>query len=130
DDFGIDTVTLRLRLADGGGRVLEPKPYEGGKSFRRDSDGTYPTSLEYKDSVSLAGLKDEHGKPVALAPDLVLEYWLEATDNCTVPQANVGKSKVHRVKLSAPPPEPMKQQEQQQQAAERKQAEAKHQQQQ
>ena len=130
DDFGIDTVTLRLRLLDGGGRVLKPKPYQDGKSFRRDKDGTYPTSLEYKDSVPLTSLTDEAGKPAPLSEGMVLEYWLEATDNCTVPNANVGKSKVKRVRIAAAPTEPAKQQEQQKQATDRKQTETKHQQQQ
>ena len=130
DDFGIDSVTLRLRLADGGGRVLQPKPYQDGKSLRRDTDGTFPTTVEYKDSVPLAGLKDEAGRPVVLAEGMILEYWLEAVDNCTVPQPNLGKSRVQRVRLAAPATEPAKQQEQKQQADQRQQAEAKHQQEQ
>jgi hypothetical protein len=119
DDFGIDTVTLRLRLADGGGRMLQPKPYQGGKSFKREADGTYPTSLEYKDSVPFAGLKDETGKPVVLTEGMILEYWLEAVDNCTVPQPNVGKSRIQRVRFVAPVTEPVKREEQKQRADQR-----------
>jgi len=130
DDFGIDTVTLRLRLADGGGRMIQPKPYQDGKSFKREVDGTYPTSLEYKDAVPLTGLKDGTGKPVVLTEGMILEYWLEAVDNCTVPRANTGISKVQRVRLGAPITEPAKRQEQQQQAAQRQQADARHQQEQ
>jgi collagen type III alpha len=129
DDFGIDTVTLQMRLANGE-RKLASKPYQDGKSFRRESDGTYPTRLEYKDSVSLGTLKDESNEPIELHEGMILEYWLEATDNCTVPQANVGRSKVRRVRITAPIAEPKQQEEQQQQAAERQQAEAQHQQQQ
>ncbi len=92
DDFGVEAVTLKMRVA--GGPALKDKPYQNGASFRRESDGSWPTSVEYKDSVKLETLNLKEGT--------LIEYWLEATDNCTVPKANVGKSKVLTVKLGPP----------------------------
>src|SRR5206468_2611276 len=102
DDIGIDKLTLKMRLAEPMPRDLAGKPYQDGKSFRRDEkDGTFswPTSLEYKDSVDLNKLTDSSGQPVSLKEGMVLEYLLEATDNRTKPGAsgpepdpNVGKS--------------------------------------
>jgi hypothetical protein len=126
DDFGIDTVALRLQLKGYAGLALKGKPFQGGKSFRREADGTFPNSLAYKDSIKLAELTDEAGKPVPLKEGTVLEYWLEAIDNCTVPGPNVGRSKVQSVKLGPPLTEPAKQAEQQQAAARRAKQEADH----
>jgi collagen type III alpha len=128
DDFGIDRVALRVRLLvpNGPARNLAGKPYQNGESFRRAADGTFPTALEYKDSIALDKLTDEAGQPVTLKPDAVIEYWIEATDNCTVPTANVGKSKVQRVRLVAPKEEPKQKGDIQQQAEKRKQDEAAH----
>ncbi len=117
DDHGIASATLKFKVA--GGPAIAPKPFREGKTFQRDTDKSYPTSLDYKDSVKLDALKGTDGKPVVLQPDTVLEYWVEATDNCTVPAANVGKSKVQRVRLTKPEMEPMKQQEQQKQQEKR-----------
>ena len=125
DDQGIDTTTLRFQLA---GKLLAPKPYQGGKTFKRDADGSYPTLVETKDSVSFADLKDEAGRKVTLKEGDVLEYWIEATDNCTVPAANVGKSKVQRVKVLPPETKPEPQKLQEQKASERKNEEQKHEQ--
>ncbi|HEY2784708.1 MAG TPA: hypothetical protein VGJ05_06995, partial [Fimbriiglobus sp.] len=127
DDQGIDTVTLRLQLS---GKPLAPKPYDGGKSFKRDADGSFPTRVETKDSVSFADLKDAAGHTIVPKEGDVLEYWVEAVDNCTVPTAHVGKSKVHRVKILAPVTAPQPQKQQQQQASDRKKEEQAHDQQQ
>ncbi len=126
DDFGLAGLTLRLRIAETPPVVLEPKKYRDGKSFRRASDQSDPTVFEYKDSVKLSTLKTKTGDAVKLAPGTVLEYWLEATDNCTTPTANVGKSKVQRVKI-APLTPPAEQKKQEQNQAERGEQEKKHQ---
>ncbi|HEX4609003.1 MAG TPA: hypothetical protein VH092_12425, partial [Urbifossiella sp.] len=109
DDYGLDKLTLKLKLAAPAERPLADRPYLAGKSFRRESDGTYPKSLEYKDSVELPKLTDPAGGKVELKEGMVLEYWLEATDNRTKPgptgpepDPNTGKSKVKRVRLAAP----------------------------
>lgn len=132
DDFGLDTVTLRLKLVapNQPPKLLQPKPYQNGQSFKRAADGTYPTALQYKDSVPFAGLKDETGAAVDLKPDMTIEYWLEARDNCTVPEANVGKSRVQKVVLTPAPEEPKRKDEVQKQAANRRGEDAKFQQQQ
>jgi hypothetical protein len=120
DDFGLETAALVVKVpqADGSGIELRKK-YLGGESLKRTKDGIHPASLNYKDSVRLDSLKNDAGKPVALQPDMVLEYWIEATDNCTEPKANVGKSAVQRVKLLPPPAKPEQTKEQEQKAGER-----------
>jgi hypothetical protein len=130
DDFGIDTVTLRLRLVEPVQKPLAPKPYQGGRSFRREADGTWPKSLEVKDSVDFTKLADANGLPVELKADTVLEYWLEATDNRTrpgptgpEPDPNVGRSKPKRVRLTPPPADPDRQEKQQAQKEKRRQEE-------
>jgi hypothetical protein len=132
DDFGIDKVTLRFKLTapNQPTKPLKGKPYQNGQSFKRAADGTYPTALDYKDSVALPSLTDEAGQPVELKPDAVLEYWLEAVDNCTIPEANVGKSKVQKVRLVPAKVEPQQKDELKKQAEKRKADEAAHQQQQ
>jgi hypothetical protein len=112
DDFGLDKLTLKLRIAEPAPLDLKDKPYQEGKSFRRsEKDGSFswPTSLDYKDSVDLAKVTDAGGQPVMLKEGMVLEYWLEAADNRTKPGAagpeadpNIGKSDVKRVRLGPP----------------------------
>jgi hypothetical protein len=109
DDFGIAKLTLRMRLTEPEPRALAAKPYLEGKSFKREKDGSYPTSLEYKDSVDFTKLTDEGGAKVELKEGMVIEYWLEATDNRTKlgaagpdPDPNVGKSEVKRVRVGPP----------------------------
>ncbi len=106
DDFGIDTITLKMRILGATERPLPDRPFLNSKetSFRRTKDDTWPTDVDYKDSVDLAKLtKDAAGLKLDLTPDMVIEYWLEATDNCTEPKANVGRSEVKRVRLLPPP---------------------------
>lgn len=117
DDFGIDTVTLRMKVVEPAEKPLTAKPFNGGKSFRREADGTWPRSLDTKDSVDLANLTDDKGQPVPLADGVVIEYWLEATDNRTKPgpaggaepDPQVGRSKVKRVRVTPPVVEPEQQ---------------------
>ncbi|CAN5315641.1 hypothetical protein BH11PLA2_BH11PLA2_00050 [soil metagenome] len=125
DDFGLASLTLKLKIV--GGVILHSKQYLGGKSLMRESDKTYPLTVDYKDSYKLGTVKDETGKAVELKTDMVLEYWLEATDNCTVPQPNVGKSKVYKVRLASPTTEPDQKQGEQKSEETRKNDEANHQ---
>ncbi len=91
-----------LRMNVVAGPVLKPKVYRPEKSFRR-ADGSYPQELAYKDYVELENITDQAGKPVKLLPGMVIEYWLEATDNCDYPEPNVGKSEPHkRVRIVEP----------------------------
>ncbi|AWM37910.1 hypothetical protein GobsT_40250 [Gemmata obscuriglobus] len=129
DDFGVDTITLKMRLTGATARDLLERPFLYGKSksFKREKDGTYPTDVEYKGSVNFAELtKAPAGVPFEAKPDMVIEYWLEATDNCTEPKPNVGRSAVKRVRLAPPVVEEPKKQEQKQQNNERKNEEQKH----
>ncbi|QDU21587.1 hypothetical protein [Urbifossiella limnaea] len=132
DDYGLDKLTLKLKLADVAARPLADRPYLGGKSFRRDADGTYPVNLAYKDSVELGKLTDPAGGKVELKEGMVLEYWLEATDNRTKPGSTgpepdpqVGKSAVKRVRL-LPPLTPPEQKDQEARRDQRKQDEKQH----
>lgn len=105
DDYGIATVTLKMRTLGATGRQLPDAPLLNGKdpTFRREMDGTYPTDIDYKGSIDFAKIKkDAAGLPVDLTPGTVIEYWLEATDNCTEPKANVGVSNKKTVRLGAP----------------------------
>jgi hypothetical protein len=130
DDFGIDTVTLRLKRT-GAPLNFQPVPYRGGKSFRR-ADGSYPTALTnagesrtgYKETVQLTSLKDSTGRAYQPQPGDVIEYWLEATDNCTEPKPNVGRSAVRTVKIAPAVTDPPKQ-EQLRKDGQRRQAEQK-----
>src|SRR5208283_4552235 len=89
------------------------RPYREGKSFQL-VDGTFPRDLDYQDFVALDNLKNQEGKPVTFTTGTVLEYWLEALDNCDYPQANRGESQHFKVTLtdSLPPQEKKQQQEQ------------------
>jgi hypothetical protein len=113
DDLGVESMTLRMQVA--GGPLLQPKPYRGGKSFKL-ADGGYPKMLEYKDAVALDKLKDDQDKPFAMAPKIVLEYWLEAADACDFPKPNVGESNKFKVTIGDPDNDQKKQQEQRHQA--------------
>src|SRR5207248_11644514 len=85
DDFGLKGMTLRLRVKEGPQEPeLEATPYRPGVSFQL-KDGSYPTDLSYKDFVALEKLKTAKGQPFPLSAGMVLEYWLEAVDNCDYP---------------------------------------------
>src|SRR5262249_9746498 len=98
---------------------LRPQPYREGKSFRL-TEGGYPKTLEYKDSFDLAKAQDADGKPAGLRPKMVLEYWLEAQDDCDYPGPNVGRSKVYKVTRGEPDAD-QKRQEQERQKAQQEQ---------
>jgi hypothetical protein len=118
DDFGITQMTLRLRVS--GGPVLQARPYRAGKSFQL-AGGGYPIALDYKDFVELEKVKTEAGAPFGLKAGMELKYWLEATDNCDYPKAQVGRSKEYAVKIVEPSPSP--EQQKQRQAAQQSQKE-------
>ena len=129
DDFGVSAVALKLQLAGPRPQLLQALPYRGGKSLRRESDGSFPTRVEVKLSPVLSELKSLSGEPANVAEGAVIEYWLEAADNCTLPGANVGRSKSRRVKVG-PPASPERQAAQNQQRAQRQGEEREHNQQQ
>lgn len=129
DDFGVDTITLKMRLTGAAARDLPDQPFLYGKSpsFKREKDGTWPTDVEYKGSVNFAELTRDAAKlPFEVKPDMVFEFWLEATDNCTEPKPNVGKSAVKRVRLTPPVMDEPKKKDLDQQKNERKDEEQKH----
>ncbi|HEY1376596.1 MAG TPA: DUF4175 family protein, partial [Gemmataceae bacterium] len=119
DDYGIVAMRLCLQLPDAEKpTALAPKPYRPGKVFKF-ADDTYPRALDYKDFLPLDQLKTTIGAAVPLKPGTVIEYWLEAEDNCDNPKANVGRSKVYRVTLAE------KQEEDNKQAADQRAAQDK-----
>ena len=129
DDFGIDTITLKMKIVSPVERPLLDRPYLNGKarSFQRAKDKTWPTDVDYKDSVDLAQLKaDPVGLPLELKPDTVIEFYLEATDNCTEPKPNVGRSVAKRVRLTAPKVEEQDKKQLDQEKDARKNEEQKH----
>ena len=102
DDHGVDKLTLKMRLIGAENFDLVSKPYRGGMSFFRKEDNSWPTRVEYKDFVKLPDLRMEGKANWRVAPGMVIEYWLEATDNCTVPGPNFGRSKAKRFHVMAP----------------------------
>jgi hypothetical protein len=120
DDFGLDKLTLKMQLRRPGEAKpvdLADLPYRAGKSFKRDSDSSYPRRIEYKqllelDQLRLAGA-DPKAEPLQLAEKSEIDYYLEAVDNCDFPGPNVGKSKVQKIIVLPPHRDPeQKQQEQ------------------
>lgn len=107
DDFGLTDLTLRLKLKDGD--LLQPRVYRGDEkkgdaSPFRFPDGTFPRRLAYKDILDLAKLKDAQGRDLKLRPGMVIEYWLEATDNCDYPKANVARTeRTYLITIAQPP---------------------------
>jgi collagen type III alpha len=118
DDIGVVGMTLRLQVDQG--PVLQPKPYREGKSFKL-ADGGYPKRLDYQDFVELEKVKLEPGQPFALQPDMVVHYWLEATDNCDYPRPNTAQSKHLRVKIGPPNQDKQQQDKERQQAQQQQQ---------
>ena len=136
DDFGIDKVRLRMRVEN---RDLTPIPYMGGKSFLRQRDNTWPTDLDFKLSADLTKLTYADGTKFDAKEGAVIEFWVEAIDNCTEVKpvedwnkqvGNVGRSNVQRVTLTPPAMEPEKKQQIDQQKQQRGNEEKQHSQQQ
>jgi hypothetical protein len=123
DDYGLTQLVLKMRIVDG--IELQPKVYrkskdEGAFDFRFD-DGTFPRSIDYKDFVELDKVNDTQGRVYPLAPGKVVEYWLEAIDNCDYPEPNIGYSKKFKVTIAKP--EDPKKSEQQKNEAKKQQQE-------
>jgi hypothetical protein len=119
DDFGLVKMRLCLQAKDDAKAVkvqpLASKPHRPEKSFQFP-DGTFPRALDYKDFLKLDELKTPLGGRVEPKAGMVIEYWLEAEDNCDYPKANVGRSQVKSVTLAPPQeqtPQEKKDQEQQ-----------------
>jgi hypothetical protein len=101
DDHGVDKLTLRMKVA-GTDRDLKPKPYRNGMSFLRKDDNSWPTKVEYKDFVKLQDLRFEREPTSRVMSGEVIEYWLEAVDNCAVePGPNRAESAHKRFKVTA-----------------------------
>ncbi|HVL13948.1 MAG TPA: hypothetical protein VM529_15370, partial [Gemmata sp.] len=139
DDFGIDKIRLRMRHA---GRDLQPVFYNGGQSLRREKDNTWPTDLSpsggYKLSADLATLRYADGAKFEPKETDVIEYSVEAIDNCTEtkpvagwgdkPQpGNVGSSQpVRKLTLTAAKTADEEKKQQDENKAARKQDEQQH----
>jgi hypothetical protein len=100
DDFGITGFTLRMQTKPKNSSPSEPlpaKPYRPGKSFKLADDSS-PAQLDYKDFVELN--KVANGQP--LKPGTIVEYWLEAIDNCDFPAPNIGRSRSKYLTITEP----------------------------
>jgi collagen type III alpha len=100
DDFGIRKVTLRMKLD---GQELKAKEYLTEKDYRLDTGG-YMRTVEYKDAVDLTKLESTFGTPKKPETGSILEYWLEAIDNCDYPdeKGQLGSTRHYRVKVLPP----------------------------
>lgn len=108
DDFGLTKLVLKLKVMDVNREIqLKDVVYREGKSFQLD-DGTYPRQLDYQDLVALDKVIGHDGQPVALEAGMQLQAYLEASDNCDFPAANVGKSNIITVTLDQPIRDPMR----------------------
>jgi collagen type III alpha len=109
DDHGVDHLTLRMKVINAEDRDLKSKPYRGGMSFLRKDDNSWPTRVEYKDFVKLSDLRMEKDPNWRVGPGTKIEYWLEAFDNCAVPEPNRGISKPKWIIVTAPAAKPEEQ---------------------
>jgi hypothetical protein len=115
DDFGVKSMALKKKVIAPAEQMLQAKPYREGKDFVRAKDKSYPIRVDYKDSQKLGELKTADGQPFPLRGGEIIEYWLEATDNCDVlPGPNVGVSEKKRVKILPPQKDDPNQQKQDQ----------------
>lgn len=133
DDYGVDTVTLKMRIAGPNPVPLPDRPFlnNGNPSFRRiEADGRATWSrrpVEFKESVDLATLVGLDGKPVKLSEGMELEYWIEAADNRhdetdagAKPTPQLGQSAIRTVKFGPPTMTPAEQKKQDEQKQNRK----------
>jgi len=133
DDIGLDRINLRMEVKSPQPMVLAPKPYRGGMSFKREADNSYPTRVEYKDFVELSKLKPEGvaGAGFQIKEGMVIQYWLEAIDNCDVPPGpNSAISQKQTVKVLPPETAEDRRRKQQQDQAKAEQDRKQHEQQQ
>ena len=98
DDHGLASLKLHMRLDNG--PEFEDKPYRKGQPLLQ-GDGSLPLMLDYKDFIELDKLKLKDGGVIKLQPLQVLEYWLEAEDNCDYPPPgpNKGESTHYRITI-------------------------------
>src|SRR5262245_29983518 len=104
DDFGVKSMALRLRVLEGAQKPnVAAKPYRPGKKFQFDT-GAYPPKIDYEDFLALDQLKTEEDQPFPLTKGMILEYWLEATDNSDYPSptGNVGRSQAFKINILEP----------------------------
>lgn len=113
DDIGIKTIRVQMRVF--AGPQLTPKAYRTPEALQLGRVG-YPLVIDYKDNIDLTKLTTDKEEPIQLEPGDVLEYWLEAEDACTLPQANVGKSPTFKVTIENPQKDEQKQKEKREQA--------------
>ena len=106
DDHGVDKLILRMKVIGAEDRDLKPKPYRGGMSFLRKQDNSWPTRVEYKDFIKLPDLRMEKNPNWRVAAGTKIEYWLEAIDNCAVPEPNRNISKPKWIIVTAPQTKP------------------------
>ena len=99
DDFGITGTKLRFRLAGTPVVPLMQLKYRAGKEFKRIEDGSYPLNLVVKMSVKLTEMRTARGDAFPLAAGTVVEYRLEASDNCTTPSPNIGETPWRRIRI-------------------------------
>ena len=115
DDIGVKTLTLQLKAL--GGPALRGQNYRAERGGLRLASGGYPRLVDYKDVLDLGRpILTTEGNPYVLQPGMEVEYWLEATDTCDDPHANVTQSKHYKLKLTAPQQDPKKQQQERDQA--------------
>lgn len=112
DEFGIRSMALQMKVAEGAKADLKGKAFREGKDFRF-GDGSYPDKMEYKEFVALNEVKSPDDKLFSLSAGMVLEYWLEARDNSDYPrkEGNLGVSKSYRVRISPPTKDEKKEKE-------------------
>lgn len=113
DDHGVNKMTLFMRVKGAAeDRYLQPKPYRGGMSFLRKEDNSWPTKIEYKDVIKLPDLRLVKDPNWRVTPGIEIEYWLEAEDNCALPEPNRlhgGVSKTKKIVVIAPVTKPEEQ---------------------
>ena len=118
DDLGLKQLLLRMKVIEGEAiPALEPKPYRPGKQFGF-VNGSFPTHLDYKDTVPLDQLKTQAGEAFPAKAGMVIEYWLEAIDNSDYPNkaGDIGRSASYKVKILEPEKDSKQQQQKKQKA--------------
>jgi collagen type III alpha len=102
DDFGVTALTLKSQLAKADAKAnpkpLAPIPYTPKFKLRFDN-GTYPTTVQYSETLLLDELRSAEGKLIMLAEGDEITYWLEATDNFDFGPPHVGKSKAFKITI-------------------------------
>lgn len=112
DDLGVHSIMLRMQSE---GQRLLPREYRSPDKLRLPAGG-YPRRVEYQDDIDLANLHAADGTAFTTAPEMVLEYWLEASD-ARAPEPNIGASKHYCVKVGRSEYNPTARQHERQRAA-------------